>query len=382
MNSKRIIFLGAFLFTLSLLPAQRLQQGLSIGLPNLVRIPYGKVSYNIKSSGSKWSDDVFQLVPGYMLTYHFDSDAKDQWFIKHTAYAAGHWRVYSRATIPWDFPEFFIRFGAGRTHYLPFAPSLQWQWEIGGYKGRMWRDVINLDGSARPNSGVDWREVLPYCNLSLQTTTFGERLTVGAGFDIMLHDNFVSLRDDLMLTTYASWSLQRREEMPKKKAEPLLESQAPVSLQFNSQQYFFFGPTEGRYDSRFRGISVEYWWRTHTNIGLGNRLGINYSYNAGRGVTSVEMGNQWLFEAEQNLYWRFHERSPILPYAGLGLVGGLVVEQDFERLVNLGFARRKIFRPYVRIGAKLYLPKDRIFFDISVTSFPTVQMGLGVRLGR
>ncbi|MFK7920847.1 MAG: hypothetical protein AB8H47_02775, partial [Bacteroidia bacterium] len=273
MNTKRIIFLGGFLFALSLLPAQRLQQGLSIGLPSLVRIPLGDVYYNTISSSSKWWDDAFQLAPGYTLSYHFDGNTKDQWFVKHTAYAAGYWRVYSRAANAWDYPEVFIRFGAGRTHYLPFAPSFQWQWEIGGYKGRMWRNLVNLDGSVNPNAQAEWRSTMPYCNLSLQTTTFGERLLVGAGFDIMMHDDFAGLTDELMLMTYASWSLRRREELAKKQAEPLLESQTPFSLQLNSQRYWFFSTNGDRYETRLKGISAEYWWRTSGKLGWGNRLG-------------------------------------------------------------------------------------------------------------
>ncbi|MFK7924589.1 MAG: hypothetical protein AB8H47_21715, partial [Bacteroidia bacterium] len=156
----------------------------------------------------------------------------------------------------------------------------------------------------------------------------------------------------------------------------------PFSLQLNSQRYWFFSTNGDRYETRLKGISAEYWWRTSGKLGWGNRLGISYADYLGRGVPSAEAGGQWLVEAEQNAYWRFHERSPLLPYAGLGFVSGKVVEQDFERLGNRDFARRNIFRPYVRIGAKLYRPQHRLYFDISITSFPAAQMGLGVRLGR
>ncbi|MEL6846093.1 MAG: hypothetical protein AAFP02_23030, partial [Bacteroidota bacterium] len=131
MNTKTLILLGGFLFTLSALFAQRLQEGLSIGMPALSRVFVGQFYYNLPPSGDKIWEDLQPLAPGYMLTYAFTGNGKDQWFVRHSAYMAAFVDGYFPDAKPWDFPELFLFFGGGRTHYFSFAPFMQWQWETG-----------------------------------------------------------------------------------------------------------------------------------------------------------------------------------------------------------------------------------------------------------
>ncbi|MEM6348012.1 MAG: hypothetical protein AAF927_29250 [Bacteroidota bacterium] len=209
MNSKHIILLGGFLFAFSLLSAQQIPKGISLGVPSFVRIPVGDVYYNTISSGVKWWEDVLQTAPGISISYHTTTKHNFQAFIKQTNYAAGYWRVYSRAKKAWDFPEFFFRLGAGVTYYLPFAPSCQLQWEVGVFRARMWRNVgLYRD---EPDAYIQWRPTLPYSSLSVQTTALGKRLVIGAGLDVMVHDDYASLVDEMMFMTYVGWSLKARE---------------------------------------------------------------------------------------------------------------------------------------------------------------------------
>lgn len=377
MNTKTLILLGGFLFTLSSLFAQRLQEGLSIGVPALVQIMTSDVYYNTISSGSKWWEDLEVLAPGYMLTYTFAGNGKDQWFARHTAFVASFWRVYDRDPNPWDYPEFFFLLGGGRTHYLPFAPSLQWQWETGLHLDRLWRGVGYREGN--PDARTEWKTPYPYLSLRLQTTAIGKHLVLGLGANVLMHENFSSFLDELRLTSYASWDLSARNQPAQKRANPLPDEHTPLSIQLHTNQYLLFNGQSISYSTRLNGLSVAYLWGHSEKLRWANRVGLGLGYFDNGSVPNASDGNQWFLQGEQNLYWRFAKLSPILPFAGVGLIGGQVGQVEYDQLGNRSFLRRNIFRPYAQIGARLHRPQHQLFLEFAITSFPATHVGLGFR---
>lgn len=373
MNSKRIIFLGAFLFTLSLLPAQRLQQGLSIGLPVFGHLMPLEIYYNNLSSYESLFDDVFQASPTYGLTYAFAAKGRKQWFVKQM----GMVEPYRRTANPWDYPEYFIRLGAGRTHYLPFAPALQWQWEVGVQAERIWKRLDYTDYN--PNAYTKWNRPLPYGSINLQTTALGKHLILGMGLEVAFNERYDHFTEEARLVANVAWAIKAREQDPVFERPTLDDRSKKIHIGYQRARYGEWDEYGEDYLVEMGSILGEYWWGFQKHWRFASRLGFGLS-TTGKSA-NLGIGYDWLIHVEQNAYLRLAEHCSILPFGGVGIFTGQILP-DRYRPNRWPQIRKSIFRPYLKGGFRIQAPHHRIFAEFSVSTLPSFQMGLGVRLGR
>lgn len=362
MTAKHIIFLGAFIFTLSLLPAQRLQQGLSIGGP--ITGHFTPIDFYYNGIGSPGLfEGVFQVSPAYSLTYAFAPQGRRQWFVKHSGIVVAY--------RSWESPEYYIRLGGGRTHYLPFAPAWQWQWEIGGQLDRLY-SPFNFDVSR-----VHWG-VLPYASINLQTTSLGKHLIAGMGMELSNNSDFSSVAEDVRLVANVAWAIKSRDQNPSFEPPTLTDASKKIHLQYQHARYGSWDYYGEDYLTDMRSLVGEYWWGEQKQWRMASRLGIGF------GATTIGdkgINYDWLLHMEQNFYLRLGEHFSLLPFGGVGLLSGQVWLEEYVNNVPRDIIKN-LFRPYLKGGFRIQAPHHRIFAEFSASTVPSFQAGLGVRLGR
>ncbi|MEL7530275.1 MAG: hypothetical protein AAFN10_03155 [Bacteroidota bacterium] len=373
MKRKRIILLGAFLFTLGLLQAQRLQKGLSIGLPVLGYFDPLDIYYNRIASSRALFDDVLQIAPSYSLTYAFKAKGRKQNYLKQSAFVI----PYRSTENPWDYPSYFIRLGFGRTYYLPFAPAWQWQWELGGQVDRLWKRVDYTANN--PNAYAQWRKPLPYVSVNLQTTGLGKHLIAGVGIELAARGNSGVLIENAYMVAHLAWAVKAREGDPVFEHPSLNDSAKKIYIGYQQARYgewYYYGED---HLADMRSILGEYWWGFQKQWRLASRLGVGFSVT-GRGA-NIGIDYDWLVHVEQNAYLRIGKHLPILPFGGVGVLTGQVWQEDYE-LNRRVSTRKNLFRPYLKAGFRIQAPHHRVFTEFSLSTIKSFQAGVGVRLGR
>ncbi len=331
-----------------------------------------EIYYNrISSSNGLW-DDVFRLSPAYSMTYTFAPKRRSQWYLKHLAFMEVS-RVQRNSR---EYLDYFIRIGGGQMYYLPFAPYLQWQWELGLQADRSW--TRNYYSSTDNDPYFEWRLPLPYAGINLQTTAIGKHLIAGVGIEASPYIDIESFVAAVRFQTMLAWSLKARDQNPNYEKPSLGDHEKRIHIMYQLARYGSRDYYAEKFLTDMRSIVGEYWWGYKKQWRLASRLGLGFGAT-GKG-DDIGIDYDWLVHVEQNAYLRLGEHFPILPFGGVGILTGQVWQESYaiNRRIN---TRKNLFRPYLKGGLRVQAPHHRIFVEFSANTVPSFQMGVGLRFG-